>query len=89
MRDLEISIEISEEALRRYGLTFDEVSLAIRRSSVDLPGGSIEVQHGGEILLRANGLAKRAVDFEQIVLRTRPDGTRLRLGQVGDNPRRF
>ena len=82
VRDLEISIEISEQALRRYGLTFDEVSLAIRSSSVDLPGGSIEVQHGGEILLRAKGLAKRAVDFEQIVLRTRPDGTRLRLGQV-------
>ena len=82
VRDLEISIEISEQALRRYGLTFDEVSQAIRRTSVDLPGGSIEVQHGGEILLRAKGLAKRAVDFEQIVLRTRPDGTRLRLGQV-------
>ena len=82
VRDLEISIEISEQALRRYALTFDEVALAIRSSSVDLPGGSIEVQHGGEILLRAKGLAKRAVDFEQIVLRTRPDGTRLRFGQV-------
>jgi multidrug efflux pump subunit AcrB len=40
-RPYEISIEVSESALRRYGLTFDEVARAVRRSSLDLPGGSI------------------------------------------------
>ena len=34
----EISIEVSEGALRRWHLTFDEVANAVRRFSVDLPG---------------------------------------------------
>ena len=38
-RPYEISIEVSELALRRYGLTFDDVARAVRRSSLDLPGG--------------------------------------------------
>jgi len=82
VRDLEVSIEVSEDALRQYGMTFDEVARAVRSSSIDLPGGTIKADRGGEILLRTKGQAKRAVEFEQIVLRTRPDGTRLRLDQV-------
>ena len=38
-RPYEISIEVSELALRRHGLTFDDVAGAVRRSSLDLPGG--------------------------------------------------
>jgi multidrug efflux pump subunit AcrB len=81
-RPYEISIEISEEALRRYGLTFDDVARAVRRSSLDLPGGSIKTS-GGEILLRSKGQAYRGPDFEKLVLRTNPDGSRLELGDVG------
>jgi multidrug efflux pump subunit AcrB len=77
----EVSIEVSEESLRRYGLTFDEVARAVRASSLDLPGGSIRTR-GGEILLRTKGQAYRGRDFEKLVLRTMPDGTRLLLGDV-------
>ncbi len=80
-RPYEISVEVSEEALRRYGITFDFVASAIRRSSLDLPGGSIRTE-GGEILLRTKGQAYRGADFDKIVLLTRPDGTRLLLGDV-------
>ena len=38
-RPYEISIEVSERALRRHGLRFDDISLAVRRSSIDVPGG--------------------------------------------------
>jgi multidrug efflux pump subunit AcrB len=54
VRPYEISIEVSEDALRKYGLTFDFVAAAVRRSSLDLPGGSVKTA-GGEILLRARG----------------------------------
>ena len=40
-RPYEISIEVSELALRRHGLTFDDVADAVRQSSLDLPGGSV------------------------------------------------
>jgi multidrug efflux pump subunit AcrB len=77
----EISIEVPEEALRRYGIRFGQVVDAVRRSSVDLPGGSIKTR-GGEILLRSVGQARRSLDFEDIVLLTRADGTRVTLGEV-------
>jgi len=80
-RPYEISIEVSEENLRRYNLTFDAVARAVRMSSLDLPGGSIRTE-GGEILLRTKGQAYRGGEFEKIVLLTRPDGTRLLLGDV-------
>ena len=84
VRELEISIEVSENTLRQYGMSFDELAMAIRKSSVDLPGGSIKVNRGGEVLLRTKGQAKEVEDFEKIILRTLPDGTQLRLGQVAN-----
>lgn len=81
IRDYEISIEVSEDALRRYGLTFDDVVRAVRRSSLDLPGGSIKTG-GGEILLRTMGQAYVGGEFENLVLLTGPDGTHIRLGDV-------
>jgi multidrug efflux pump subunit AcrB len=80
-RPYEVSIEVSEAALRRHNLTFDAVANAVRRSSLDLPGGSIRTS-GGEILLRTKGQAYRGHEFEKLVLLTRPDGTRLLLGDV-------
>ena len=77
----EISIEVSEMALRRHGLTFDQVADAVRRSSLDLPGGSVRTD-GGEILLRTIGQAYRGDEYEELVLWTRPDGSRLHLGDV-------
>ena len=77
----EISIEVSESALRRHGLTFDEVADAVRRSSLDLPGGSVRAE-SGEILLRTVGQAYRGDEYERLVLWTRSDGSRLYLGDV-------
>ena len=81
VRPYEISIEVSERALRRHGLTFDAVADAVRRSSLDLPGGSIR-RESGEILLRTVGQAYRGAEFENLVLLARADGTRLRVGDV-------
>ncbi len=80
-RPYEVSIEISEEALRRHGMTLDEVANAIRSSSLDLSGGSVKTQQG-EILLRTKNQAYTGPEFEQLVLRTRADGTRILLGEV-------
>ncbi|HEX6201716.1 MAG TPA: efflux RND transporter permease subunit [Thermoanaerobaculia bacterium] len=77
----EIAIEVSEEALRRYGLTFAEVADAVRRSSLDLPGGRITAE-SGEVLLRTEGQAYRAADFAALPLVALPGGTRLTVGDV-------
>jgi multidrug efflux pump subunit AcrB len=80
-RPYEVSIEISEEALRRYGLRFEDVASAVRRSSLDLPGGSIRAE-SGEILLRTKGQAYRGDEFENLTLISRIDGTQVRLGDI-------
>ena len=82
-RPYEISIEVSEEALRRYGLTFDQVVAAVRRTSIDLPGGSLRTD-GGEILLRTKGQAYSGTQFERIPVVSRPDGSRLTVGDVAN-----
>ncbi|MFP6795193.1 MAG: efflux RND transporter permease subunit [Pseudomonadales bacterium] len=80
-RPWEISIEVSEQTLRQYNLTMNQIANAIRRASLDLPGGSIKTQ-GGEILLRSKGQAYRGPDFEDIVVVTRPDGTNIEIGDI-------
>ncbi|MEM8930603.1 MAG: efflux RND transporter permease subunit [Acidobacteriota bacterium] len=77
----EISIEVSEQALRRYGLSFARVSDVVRRASLDLPGGSVKTE-GGEILLRTEGQRYVGPEFEAIEVVTRPDGSRILLGDV-------
>ncbi len=80
-RNYEIAIEISEHRLQEYHLSLGEVASIVSRSSIDLPGGSVRTENG-DILLRTRGQAYRQADFEQIVLKTYPDGTRLLLGDI-------
>ncbi|MFP6830082.1 MAG: efflux RND transporter permease subunit [Gammaproteobacteria bacterium] len=77
----EISIEVSEQTLRRYGLTLDQVANAVRRSSLDLPGGTIRAR-GGEILVRTSGQAYRGAEFEDIVVVSGGDGTIIKLRDI-------
>jgi len=81
VRPDEISVEISEQTLRRYGLTLEQVANAVRRSSLDLPGGSIKAR-GGEILVRTTGQAYKGEEFEDIIVVTRTDGTAITLGEI-------
>ncbi|MEM9558448.1 MAG: efflux RND transporter permease subunit [Acidobacteriota bacterium] len=77
----EISIEVSEDSLRRHGLSFAQVADAVRRSSLDLPGGGVKTD-GGEILLRTKGQKYVGREFEDIVVLTRGDGTRVLLSDL-------
>ncbi|MEH6634256.1 MAG: efflux RND transporter permease subunit [Halioglobus sp.] len=81
VRDYEISIEVSDSALRRYGLSFDAVVNAVRANSRDLPGGKLRTD-AGSIILRSVGQAYTGSDFSDLTLITRSDGTRISLGDV-------
>jgi len=82
-RPYEISIEVSEFTLEQYGMTLGEVALAIRRGSLDLPAGSIRAD-SGDIQLRTKGQAYTGLDFEEILIRTNPDGSRILLKDIAD-----
>jgi multidrug efflux pump subunit AcrB len=81
IRDYEISVEVSEEDLRQFNLSFDQVAMAVKTGSLDLPGGKIKTK-GGEFLVRAKGKLYTGEEFEQIPVVTRKDGTAIKLGDV-------
>lgn len=80
-RPFEIAIEISEQTLREYGLTLEQVAQTIRRWSIDLPGGAIRTD-AGDIRLRTTGQAYTGQEYGEIVLLTQSDGARIRLRDV-------
>jgi len=83
VRPYEISIEVSEKTLRRYGLSFDRVAQVVRESSLDIPGGTVKTQ-GGEILVRTKGQKYYGSEFEKIVILAREDGTNIQLRDIAE-----
>ncbi len=77
----EVSIEVSEEALRRYRLTFDDVVRAVRADSINLSSGTVRTDTGG-VQLRVRNLADTQADFEEIIIRESRDGAIIRVRDV-------
>ncbi|MFW6066896.1 MAG: efflux RND transporter permease subunit [Myxococcota bacterium] len=83
VRPLEIAIEVPQAELRKHGLTLDGIAQAVRAASVDLPAGELRTQ-GGDVLLRTKERRDLGQEYERIVLRSQPDGTEVRIGDVAD-----
>jgi len=81
LRKYELSIELSEDNMRAYGVTFSAVADAVRASSIDLPGGAVRTD-AGEILIKAESKRYSSADFEKIPVITRADGTVVFLGDI-------
>jgi len=79
--DRQIAIEPSEAALRRYGLSFDEIAAKVRAYSLNLSGGSLKTEDE-ELRLRVYGRRYAADEYAAIPLRALADGSVVRLGDV-------
>jgi multidrug efflux pump subunit AcrB len=82
-RPYEISIEVSEEKLRKLGLKLSDIAQAVRSSTVDLPGGSVRTERG-EVILRALGKKYEASQMADVPVKTNADGSEIRLGDVAE-----
>ena len=80
-REYEVSIELSRDMLRAYGITISEVAQIISQSSLELPGGSIKTNTVA-IPIRTTGRNYTQSDFENIIIRTSPDGGRVYLRDI-------
>ncbi len=80
-RDPEISIEVKQETLRKYNLTLGEIAARIRRAALELPAGTVKTRKG-EILLRTMERRYTGLEFEDLVVISRPDGTKVELGAI-------
>lgn len=81
--DEEVSIEISEDQLRRYNLSFSEVAQAVRQSSLNSSGGQIR-SNVGDINMTARALADTQEQFEKIIVRQSNDQGTIRVGDVAN-----
>jgi multidrug efflux pump subunit AcrB len=79
--ELEISVEISEEDLLRYGITFSEISSAIRNNNQDVSGGLIR-NDKEEILIRSRYRSVDPDKIADIVVRANNDGTNIRIRDI-------
>ena len=77
----ELSIEVSQRAVRSYGLTLQQISQKVAGSALELPGGSVRTA-GGEVLLRTTERRHTTEEFEALPLLTSSTGTEVTLGQV-------
>ncbi len=80
---LEVSICISEENLRRYGLTLPEVAARVRRAAIDVPGGGIKTSRG-EILVRVRERRDFGHEFARLPILTTPGGSQVLLGDIAE-----
>ena len=79
--DLEISIEVPQQNLRRYGLTLGEIASRLEAASLDLPGGGIKTE-AGEILVRMKERRDTADQFATLPVVSNNDGSIVRLGDM-------
>jgi multidrug efflux pump subunit AcrB len=81
-RDMEISIEISQDKLRAHGLTLRQVADIIGRSALELPGGSVKTIQG-EILVRVKDRRELGREFASLPVISTPEGSVVRLEDLG------
>ena len=79
--DEEIEIAFRERDLRAYGLTFQEAADAVRRTNVDITGGTIKGEKE-EVLVRARSKEYYADGLRDIVIKNTANGGVVRLHQV-------
>ena len=79
---LELSVEVSEENLLRYNLTFDQIARAISQNNLDISGGQIRSDEE-EMMIRSRYRSVDPVDIAQIIIKANQDGSQVRIKDVG------
>ena len=80
-RDYQISIEISEESLRKYGITLSDVSKAVANNGINIPAGTIR-NADENFRIRVMGRRYEAKEYRDIPIIAKTDGTTVTLGQI-------
>jgi multidrug efflux pump subunit AcrB len=81
VRREEVSVQVSEDALRRYNMSFNEVASAIRNASINQSSGSVRTEVG-TYQLKVRSQADTEAEFSNIIIRQAEDGGTIRVGDV-------
>ena len=81
--DEEIEIAVKETALLAYGLSFDEVANAVRNNNIIVTGGEVKTVKE-DFLIRAKNRNYFAENLLNIVVRSKPDGSKILLREIAE-----
>lgn len=86
--DHQLRIEVSEQALRAYGVSLSTLANTLKTQGIDLPVGSLE---GGsrEWLVRFADQRRSVLELADLVVLSSDSGAELRLGDVATITDRF
>ena len=79
----EISVEIKEQELLRYNITFDEIVSAIQNNNQDVSGGEIKSEEE-EYLIRLRSRSADPNKIGNIILRGESNGSFIHIRDVAD-----
>lgn len=79
----EIEIAFREADLRAYQLSFAQATRAVQGANLNVTSGTIKGEKE-DLLLRANNKGYTAETFRDIVVKTSPNGSIVRLHQIAD-----
>lgn len=82
-KPFQIDVEVSEDTLRKYGLTLTTVAQILRRENIEMPGGQLKAD-GQEILLRGKNRREIGEEIKQLPVISQPNGVVLRVKDVGE-----
>ncbi len=78
---LEISIEPSQDELRRYGLTLADIAARLAASSADIPAGGLKTG-AGEVLVRLTERRDYGKEFAELPVLVTEDGSKVLLRDI-------
>ena len=84
----EISVEIKEQEMLRYNLTFDDIIQAIQGNNQDVSGGEIKSEEE-ELLIRLRSRSTDPNKIGNIILRAQSDGSYIRINDVAEVKKKF
>ncbi|MBN2417956.1 MAG: efflux RND transporter permease subunit [Deltaproteobacteria bacterium] len=82
-REYEINIGVSEERLREYGITINQVASAISMNNMNMSGGTIRTE-GEEIRIRTLGRKYTGAELSKIVVLAKPGGEIITLDRIAE-----
>lgn len=81
IRDDEIYVDVEPDKLLQYDVTFEEIAAAIRSENLDISGGQLKGSRSS-VAVRTLGEEQDAINLEEIVIRSDPDGRQIFLKDV-------
>lgn len=79
----EIVAYLNEETMQSYGISFDEIRLALASANIDVTAGTIKTEKE-EIIIRLEQKEYYAEMLQDIVVRALPDGRKVRLRDIAE-----